>query len=159
SLKSKWETMPTTLPRRHVAIAPILHQPQRFDRRLAGRHCVGVGCHDLSQLRPSRAFALCQHAVNGITSREDAQQAVIAVGHKDGADASVTHRSAGGSYRGTRGKRDRVLVSDDVQQVSHYQALCWRSAFWRVASWRHLRWSLLFRLEILKFYLDQDGTN
>jgi hypothetical protein len=87
-LKSKRETIPTTptpVDDRYVAVAPILHQPQRFDRRLAGRHCVGFACHDLGQLRPSCAFALRQHPVNRITSCENAQQVAIAIGHKDGA--------------------------------------------------------------------------
>jgi hypothetical protein len=79
--------------------------------------------------------------VNRITSCENAQQVAIALGHKDGADASVAHMAAGRSYRRARGKRERILVPDDVRYVSHYQAPCWRSAF------------------LLKFYLDHDGMN
>ena len=41
--------------------------------------------------------------MNGITARENTQQAVIALGHKDSADPSVAHMSAGLSYRGTWG--------------------------------------------------------
>jgi CO/xanthine dehydrogenase Mo-binding subunit len=51
---------------RKVAIAPVLHQPQRFDRRLARRDRVGIRCHDLGELRPRRALSLCQHPVNRI---------------------------------------------------------------------------------------------
>jgi CBS domain-containing protein len=45
---------PAPIDDRYVAVTPILHQPQRFDRGLAGRHYIGVVCHDLGQLRPRR---------------------------------------------------------------------------------------------------------
>jgi hypothetical protein len=62
--------------------------------------------------------------MNGITSRENAQQAVIVLGSKDGAHPSVAHKSSGLFYRRARWKRDRILVPDHVRHVSHHDPLC-----------------------------------
>jgi hypothetical protein len=70
--------------------------------------------------------------VNGVTSREYTQQAVIALGHEDGTDAAVTHISASLSYRRARGKRDRILVPDHVRHVSHHNALCLSNEVYRL---------------------------
>src|SRR6516165_11127434 len=72
-----------------MSIAPVVHRSQRFDRRSARRHRRGIMCHDLSQLRSRRTFPFRKNAVNGITRGEDAQQAVIALGHEHGADAII----------------------------------------------------------------------
>ena len=91
--------------------------------------------------------------MNGITSRENAQQTILAFGHKDGADASVAHVSAGLSHPRAWGKRDRRLIPDHLRHVSHYQVLRWRSAFWRAAFLG--AGSPVFP----QFYLDDDVTN
>ena len=120
-LKSKPETIPTSLPfsanagtgrlpSRQMPAPAVFHPPQRFNRRLARRHGVGLARHDVGQYRAACAFSFRQHTVNGITPGENAEEAAIALGHQDGADAKVAHGSTGLSYRGARRKGDRVLV-------------------------------------------------
>ena len=55
--------------------------------------------------------------MNGIAAREYTQQAVIALGHQDGADAVVAHTPAGISYCRARRERERILVPDDIRYL------------------------------------------
>ena len=120
-LKSKRETMPTTLPHRQPACDGSAHAPSAA--ALRSPSCWAALCRvRVSSPQPaSSAPRSC--LLPARDERQNAQQAVIALGNKDGADASVAHISAGLLYRRARRKRGGILVPDHVRDVSHHKPL------------------------------------
>jgi hypothetical protein len=92
--------------------------------------------------------------VNGITTREDADQPAIVLRNQNGADSVVAHRPASLFDRGLRREHYRLSISHDVRHFSHHRRLSAIGEFRRF----HAQWVipiLLFNC----FDIDLPGVN
>ena len=84
---------------RQMAIAAVLHHPQRLDRERFRRHRVGIFSHDFGKQRCGRVEPGGDHAIHDVALREDTFE--LALGRdQDRAALSPLHCASGIEYRG-----------------------------------------------------------